>query len=294
MSEPERYERAWRNYKWRLVAFLLAWLGLPIAAPALDDRIGFVWFGVLWIGSCLGTGFRLSMWRCPRCGHCFFWNFIHNQFARRCMHCGLPKWATSNDAGSTAEGCGATPATLRTEVTTTGDEARVAVRPNRNDGIVSFLRTWVVAWAVGEIIVPTLFLTSPMGSFEASFLLVWLVGWTLAGLAAIRALAWMTRGATTLAAGVTPGTVTRRPSWILPLAAINAVIAGLMLRWFGAEYAERVASACSVCRPGETPPVCQIPEFVTIAGTAMVLLGCTGVVILALRRVIRGGSTRLA
>ncbi|HUL57620.1 MAG TPA: hypothetical protein VLU43_00005, partial [Anaeromyxobacteraceae bacterium] len=93
-----------------------------------------------------------------------------------------------------------------------------------------------------------------------------------------------------------PGTVTRRwrPSWILPLLAVNTVIGGLMLRWFGAEYAERVASACSVCRPGETPLVCQIPDFVTTGGTVMLLLGGAGVVVLALRRVTKASGTRPA
>jgi len=382
MSERERYERAWRDYKWRLAAFLFAWLGLFIAAPALSNRIGSAWFAVLWFGSCIVTSFRLSMWRCPRCGHCFFWNFIHNQFARRCMHCGLPKWAMTSDAGITAEGSGAPLAAPRAQVTTTGEEVRVTVRAKRNDGIVSFLRIWVVAWAIGEVVVTAVLLTKPMRAFEARFVLVWLIGWTFAGTAAVLALAWMTRGRTTVAAGggrlsvrkhvgplgrtrelalgslrsvrvvdpdtrtllgtagaklgvlgpsveivgerstytvgpfatqaeaehaaqaigdrtsagVAPGTVTRRwrPSWILPLLAVNTVIGGLMLRWFGAEYAERVASACSVCRPGETPLVCQIPDFVTTGGTVMLLLGGAGVVVLALRRVTKASGTRPA
>jgi hypothetical protein len=37
---------------------------------------------------------RLNFFRCPRCGRCFFIRFpLSNSFARRCMHCGLPRWA---------------------------------------------------------------------------------------------------------------------------------------------------------------------------------------------------------
>jgi hypothetical protein len=41
----------------------------------------------------------VSIWfsslRCPRCGKVFFskW-WYHNGFARRCVHCGLPKYAS--------------------------------------------------------------------------------------------------------------------------------------------------------------------------------------------------------
>ena len=124
MSERERYERAWRDYKWRLVAFLVAWLGLLIAAPALSRRIGLVWFGVVWFGSCIVTSIRLSMWRCPRCSHRFFGSFFDNKFVRRCMHCGLPKWATTSDARSNAEGTGTASPAPRAEVSSTAAEVK--------------------------------------------------------------------------------------------------------------------------------------------------------------------------
>jgi hypothetical protein len=38
--------------------------------------------------------FRVNYFRCPRCGRHFFIRFLINDiFARRCVHCGLPKWA---------------------------------------------------------------------------------------------------------------------------------------------------------------------------------------------------------
>ena len=49
---------------------------------------------------------------CPRCGELFFRKFDdrpwrgawqHNPFARRCMHCGLPKWAAVDPGPSPGE-----------------------------------------------------------------------------------------------------------------------------------------------------------------------------------------------
>ena len=38
-----------------------------------------------------------SRWPCPRCGETFFRRWWHNHaFARRCMHCDLPKWAPAD------------------------------------------------------------------------------------------------------------------------------------------------------------------------------------------------------
>ena len=49
-------------------------------------------------------GYRKWNFACPRCGELFFrafdarpWrqDWRHNPFARRCLHCGLPKWAAA-------------------------------------------------------------------------------------------------------------------------------------------------------------------------------------------------------
>jgi hypothetical protein len=41
---------------------------------------------------------RLMRWSCPSCGRCFHVCWWHgNVFARRCVHCGLPRWATKQE-----------------------------------------------------------------------------------------------------------------------------------------------------------------------------------------------------
>lgn len=40
------------------------------------------------------THLRRMLWPCPRCGRPFHASWCYgNLFARRCVHCGLPKWA---------------------------------------------------------------------------------------------------------------------------------------------------------------------------------------------------------
>ncbi len=39
-------------------------------------------------------------WKCPQCGKRFFMTwYISNSFGRKCLHCGLPKWADPEDDG---------------------------------------------------------------------------------------------------------------------------------------------------------------------------------------------------
>jgi len=56
----------------------------------------------VWMLAFSVIGYRKWNLRCPRCGELFFHKFDdrpwrmgwqHNPFARRCMHCGLHKWA---------------------------------------------------------------------------------------------------------------------------------------------------------------------------------------------------------
>jgi len=65
-----------------LRVFRANWLTFPFALACT------VWVLVLWI--------RLSQWRCPRCGKWFTAKWWYNKgfFARKCVHCGLPKYAT--------------------------------------------------------------------------------------------------------------------------------------------------------------------------------------------------------
>lgn len=53
-------------------------------------------FVVAWFLLLATAWLRLLLWRCPRCGRAFFFaKGYRNPFARRCMHCGLPKWRRS-------------------------------------------------------------------------------------------------------------------------------------------------------------------------------------------------------
>jgi hypothetical protein len=68
---------------------LAIWLerGFP-AIEALPHVPLFVWF----IGSAI-TSWRITEFRCPRCGKKFFLgDYYHNGFTRKCLHCRLPKW----------------------------------------------------------------------------------------------------------------------------------------------------------------------------------------------------------
>jgi hypothetical protein len=80
------------------------------AAPQFLRFLRFVFLalGFLWITASFITGFRAQRFRCPQCGKPFFvGRWAVNNWARRCVHCGLPKWseppATMNSsAGSSA------------------------------------------------------------------------------------------------------------------------------------------------------------------------------------------------
>jgi hypothetical protein len=68
-------------------------------AFALHIHSGFR--GCDWMDDFLCHRWNLALrFPCPRCGKWFFakW-WYHNNFARKCVHCGLPKWADPN-AGS--------------------------------------------------------------------------------------------------------------------------------------------------------------------------------------------------
>ena len=105
------YSAAWRRYRRWSRAF---WIVFVLYLPTLDfvsRRLGWVSDGggkiffaaFVWLIAFAVIGYRKSNFQCPRCGELFFHKFDdrpwrrdwrHNPFARRCMHCGLPKWAT--------------------------------------------------------------------------------------------------------------------------------------------------------------------------------------------------------
>ena len=110
MEDEGPYAEAWRRYRRSSRAFwILFELFLPGVAGA--NRVlgsarggGTAIFVVAfaWMVAFAVVGYRKWNLRCPRCGELFFhafddrpWRMVwrHNPFARRCMHCGLPKWA---------------------------------------------------------------------------------------------------------------------------------------------------------------------------------------------------------
>ena len=93
---------SWSVYRKRRNIWLFAFVGyVPVvfSVGVLSTRLfstftpafvlAFVWMAFLVIAGNLSLGFP-----CPRCGKSFFakW-WYHNGFARRCVHCGLPKYA---------------------------------------------------------------------------------------------------------------------------------------------------------------------------------------------------------
>ena len=104
MDSTPSYEAQWNEYrKRRLVFVLLAAtyipaqfvISLPLSrALGSDSVIPIV--AVLWIAAFGVAGMRLSRWPCPRCGKPFhLTQRRYKSFARKCVHCGLPKWSTN-------------------------------------------------------------------------------------------------------------------------------------------------------------------------------------------------------
>jgi hypothetical protein len=99
----------WEDCRKRRLLFLAAVLGfLPAAVGvALPVRLLSESSGLaaavmmLWM-ACFGVAsIRLNCFPCPRCRKPFFHTtFVQNPLVRRCLHCGLPKWATWSEAAS--------------------------------------------------------------------------------------------------------------------------------------------------------------------------------------------------
>lgn len=105
-NDDAPYAPAWSRYRRWSRAF---WVGFVLYLPALagvsrvlGSTATFV-VGLAWLIGWAVIASRRWNFRCPRCGEPFFHKFDerpwrqdwrHNPFARRCLHCGLPKWAT--------------------------------------------------------------------------------------------------------------------------------------------------------------------------------------------------------
>jgi predicted RNA-binding Zn-ribbon protein involved in translation (DUF1610 family) len=98
-----RYRRASRGFWILFVFFLPVMAATDRAFASLGYRREAVVFVIApaWMLAFAVIGYRTWNFRCPQCGELFFHRFddrpgrqgwIHNPFARRCPHCGLPKW----------------------------------------------------------------------------------------------------------------------------------------------------------------------------------------------------------
>jgi hypothetical protein len=96
------YEEDWREYKRirntfliLLVTYVPVCFGVGAISMKLRNTFtpGFVAAGI-WMVLLVFNGVRLNIWRCPNCGRWFSGTWWYNLgfLARRCVHCGLPKY----------------------------------------------------------------------------------------------------------------------------------------------------------------------------------------------------------
>jgi hypothetical protein len=101
---------AWRGYRRWSWAFWIVFVSYLPALAFVSRALGWtrgtgnqiVLAAFVWMIAFTVIGYQKGNFGCPRCGELFFrrfddrpWRRVwqHNPFARRCMHCGLPKWA---------------------------------------------------------------------------------------------------------------------------------------------------------------------------------------------------------
>lgn len=98
------YAAAWRGYRRRDRWVRVTLLGFPLGGVLLGMLLNRLfnaellpWSVLGWAGLVVVTTHRARALPCPRCGASFYSSRLsYNMLARRCMHCGLPKWAPSD------------------------------------------------------------------------------------------------------------------------------------------------------------------------------------------------------
>ncbi len=111
VSDPHRFEAAWRDYRLRsrlLWIIFLSWLPFAASAEIICQITGWLNHGrdlgsivfPVWLMFWVPVGVWKSRWRCPQCGKNYFSNgWVRNEFSGCCMHCCLPKWDGSSYQG---------------------------------------------------------------------------------------------------------------------------------------------------------------------------------------------------
>jgi len=101
------YQQRWLRYRQFRTVYVALFVGfVPVMFPVgvVIEKVfrtavpAFILAGI-WMVAMVVVGFLLSSWRCPRCNKWFAatWWSNHGFFARKCVHCGLPKYASGPD-----------------------------------------------------------------------------------------------------------------------------------------------------------------------------------------------------
>ena len=108
-TAQDEYTLAWREYRsrarlaWLLflgympgVGLIWSLIGATVGWDSTPGGVARTIVALSWMVALGIAGNRAARFRCPRCGRPFFSaTLYHNSFARRCVHCGLPKWASA-------------------------------------------------------------------------------------------------------------------------------------------------------------------------------------------------------
>ena len=97
---------SYRAYRRRGLIAVLSIFGVPVlffsacSILGISENYGLV-LSVVWV-LLVKLDLAIHPYRCPRCGRNFHQGYIgvlpyHNDFTRKCVHCGLRKWTTVED-----------------------------------------------------------------------------------------------------------------------------------------------------------------------------------------------------
>lgn len=112
--EMQDYEQRWRHYRLlsnvRIVLiagiFAVPFCAVFFPLPDVPPNGARLIVGV-WVGTLVLIEFRLTTWRCPRCGKWFFTKMgstglFKSWRVKSCVHCGLPKYSNGVSHGESA------------------------------------------------------------------------------------------------------------------------------------------------------------------------------------------------